>query len=275
MQEKLKHKNPYYPDIPIFLVLIPIINSINYYLTYSNIQLNSFLVLTFSIDTVQGYLAWLGIRQLILYFDEKLPYQRAPLKRIIIQLISTLVLGLLIISGATELVSWIAKGESAPIHFYTRDLFIISIWFFVINGFYIGLHYYREWQTLEDLRHKENRLKSRGFIVKHGDKNLKIGFEDLFGFYVDGSYIVACSTKGKRYYLDQSQSLNKVEEVLPGKFFFRLNRQFILHRQMVSGFKRAENGKINVLVENTRHFPPEISVSRTKAPLFKSWLQQE
>jgi hypothetical protein len=87
MQEEPKNTNPYYPDIPLFLGLIPIINAFNYYLTYSNIQLDSHLLLTFSIDTVQGYLAWVGIRYLILYFDDQLPYHRAPLKRIMIQLI--------------------------------------------------------------------------------------------------------------------------------------------------------------------------------------------
>ncbi len=267
--------NPYHPDIHIFLIIIPFISAFNYYLTYSNIQLNGFLLLTFSIDTVQGYLAWLGVRYFILFLDKKKPYQEGPLQRIVLQLISTSAIGLVIISLLTELVSWLAKGEAAPLHFYTRDLFIIGIWFFVVNGIYIGLHYYHQWRRSEVQRKEESRIKSEGFIVKHGKKDIKLSFTDLVGFYVDDNYVVACDTSGKKYYLDQSQSLNSVEKTVPGELFFRLNRQYILHRQLITGFRRAENGKIQVLLIDTSAFPPEIPVSRTKAPVFKEWFKPD
>lgn len=41
------------PDIPLFLLLIPFIAVFNYWLTYSNIKFNWFLLITFTIDTVQ------------------------------------------------------------------------------------------------------------------------------------------------------------------------------------------------------------------------------
>ncbi len=45
-------ESPYFPDIHVFLTLIPLISAFNYYLTYSNIRFNWFLILTFLIDTV-------------------------------------------------------------------------------------------------------------------------------------------------------------------------------------------------------------------------------
>ena len=54
-----------YRDVPLFLVLIPCINALNYYLTYSHIAFNWHTVLTFTIDTLQGYAAWLAIRAII------------------------------------------------------------------------------------------------------------------------------------------------------------------------------------------------------------------
>ncbi|MDQ4140927.1 MAG: hypothetical protein M3142_10425, partial [Bacteroidota bacterium] len=79
MPEKRNSPNPYYPDVVLFLILIPFISAFNYYLTYTNIRLNWFLLLTFSIDTVQGYLAWLGVRYFVLYLDKKnaLPERRS------------------------------------------------------------------------------------------------------------------------------------------------------------------------------------------------------
>jgi len=285
---KRNSPNPYYPDMGMFLILIPFISAINYYLTYSNIRLDWFLLLTFTIDTVQGYFAWLGVRYFILYLDKKLPFHKGALRRIIWQQIGVLFIGLLIISFQTELVSWIAKGKPAPLTFYTLDLFIIGIWFFVVNGVYIGLHYYHQWQKAESRQLQENDVqetlsqqillqenysKVRGLVVRIGKQDTRLSYEELAGFYVDDVYVVACHLEGKKYYLDQS--LDKIEKSLPGGVFFRLNRKFILHQQMVSGFKRAEHGKLQVLLHKHECFPSEIPVSRTKAPAFKSWFQPE
>ncbi|MGZ5221606.1 MAG: hypothetical protein ACXWC7_16075, partial [Chitinophagaceae bacterium] len=86
-----------YNDVRFFLVAIAFISAFNYYLTWSNIRLNWFLVLTYTIDTVQGWIAWWAIRSIIIYLDKRLPYTHRPMKRIVIQLVITSVVGLLII----------------------------------------------------------------------------------------------------------------------------------------------------------------------------------
>jgi len=263
--------NPYHPDVALFLILIPFISAFNYYLTYSSIQLNAFLLLTFTIDTVQGYCAWWAVRSFLFYLDKKWPYEKGLVKRIVFQLFSTLVIGLFIISILTELVSLIAKGKPAPLQFYTIDLFIISIWFFVINGIYLGLHFYHLYKVSEEARQRENQIRSEGLFVKQGKQDIRLSFEELEGFYVDEDYAVASQLGGKKYYLNQS--LDKIEETLPVASFYRLNRQYIVHRQIISGFKRSDNGKILVMLQNTTNLPAEIPVSRLKAPAFKGWFQ--
>src|SRR6188474_3102479 len=128
-----------YNDIKFFLIAIAFISAFNYYLTYTNIRFNWFLVLTYTIDTVQGWLAWWAVRSIIIYLDKKLPYTDRPLKRILVQLSVTTIAGLLVIILLTELVSWIARGRALPLSFYLFDIFIITIWFIVINGIYIGM----------------------------------------------------------------------------------------------------------------------------------------
>src|SRR5678815_1277735 len=105
---------PKYNDVKFFLIAIAFISAFNYYLTWHNIKLNWFLILTYTIDTVQGWLAWWAVRSIIIYLDKKLPYTHRPAKRIIIQCLLTTVAGLLIIILLTELVSFIAKGRLAP-----------------------------------------------------------------------------------------------------------------------------------------------------------------
>ena len=273
MAQKTPQKNLYTLDVKLFLVLIPFISAINYYLTYSNIQLSWFLFITFTIDTLQGYAAWWVARQFILFLDRKWPYETGGLSRILVQLFGTLFIGLAVISILTELVSWTAKGKAAPISFYTVDLFIIGIWFFVINGIYVGLYYYNLWQHSVAQREEDNRIKAEGLMVKSGKQEIKLGFEEVGGFTLDSEYVVVSHLSGKKFYIDQS--LDKVEKLLPTSLFFRLNRQFILHRQIITGFMKGDNGKIIVLSSKPESFPNEIPVSRIKAPAFKAWFRTE
>lgn len=270
MSETQSFKQRYHPDIAIFLILIPFISAFNYYLTYTNIQFNRFLILTFTIDTVQGYMAWWAVRWFILFLDRKFSFHRSFVWRIVLQIPSTLIIGLAIISLTTEMVSWIARGTPAPRHFYFVDLFIISIWFFVINGIYIGLYFYNEWKRAIGRKgyHLNNKLS--GIVVKQGKMDLKVGYESIAGFYVDGEYAVVVTMEGRQYYIDQS--LNQQEKEIPSELFFRLNRQYLVNRQIVSGFKRHENGKLVVMISHSM-LPREIQVSRTKAPAFKGWFR--
>ncbi len=123
-----------YNDIRFFLVAIPFISAFNYYLTWSNIHLNWFLVFTYIIDTTQGWLAWWAVRSIIIRLDEKMPYTNDPFRRILVQVLVTTITGLAIIALATELVSWIVRGRPALPNFYLFDIFILVIWFLVING---------------------------------------------------------------------------------------------------------------------------------------------
>ncbi|MFS4449013.1 LytTR family transcriptional regulator DNA-binding domain-containing protein [Maribacter sp. 2307UL18-2] len=184
---------------------------------------------------------------------------------------TTMFLGLAIISFLTELSSFIAKGERAPLHFYTVDLIIIGIWFFFINAIYLGLYYYNQWKKTEKKIADEKKLKADGFIVKLGKKDLKLDFESLAGFFVDEEYTIAQDIGGKRFYLDDS--LERIENSVPADAFFRLNRKYIINRNMISGFQRIENGKILVLLHENEFFPIKISVSRLKAPSFKRWFR--
>jgi hypothetical protein len=262
-----------YHDVKFFLIAIAFISAFNYYLTWSNIRLNWFLVLTYTIDTVQGWIAWWAIRSIIIYLDKRLPYTHRPLKRIVTQLVITSLAGLVIIILLTELVSWIARGRPALLNFYLFDIFIILIWFFVINGIYIGMHYYGEWKQSEIQRLEEKKVRTGGLSVRHGKQNLLVSFSDILGFYADEGYIVLLTWNNKKYFLDKS--LDKIEEALPGESFFRLNRQYIVNRKALAGFKRTGDGKLDVLVNAVDDFPKSIQVSRIRAVPFKNWFQPE
>ncbi|GGF21376.1 LytTR family DNA-binding domain-containing protein [Echinicola rosea] len=260
----------YYPDIAIFLILIPVISAINYYLTYPKIEFNWYLVFRYTIDTLQGYVAWLAVRKLIFYLDLKLPYQEGLLKRILWQWITTTLLGLFIIGASTEILSLIVKNQTAPLDFYTIDMVIIGTWFFLINAIYLALFYYNTLKNTESKLVAEKKMKAKGFKVQKGKRELVLDFENLSGFYVDSEYTTIIDSKGNSYYT--KESLNSIIKQIPEDIFFRLNRKFILNRATIEGFERIENGKLSILTKDNNAFPTKITVSRDKAPLFKKWL---
>lgn len=260
-----------YHDVKFFLIAIAFISAFNYYLTYNGIRLNWFLVLTYTLDTVQGWLAWWAVRSIIIYLDKRMPYTDRPLKRILTQVAVTTVAGLGVIIVLTELVSLIARGRMVPASFYLFDVPIIMIWFFVINGIYIGMHYYSEWKQSEMHRMEEKKVRIEGFTVKHGRQNLAIPFGDVMAFYTEGGYSVLLTWDNRKFFPDKS--LDRIEEGLPGELFFRLNRQYIVHRNALTGFKRTGDGKLDVLVKAAENFPATIQVSRTRAVSFKNWFQ--
>jgi hypothetical protein len=269
----LKSRPYHYNDVRLFLILIPLIAAINYYLTYVDVQLNWRLVFTYLIDVQQGYVAILCVRAIIIYLDRIYPYTRNAARRVLLQATVTTIVGDAVIIIQTLIMNYFFGRKPFPMSFFTLDMVIISIWFLVVNGIYVALHYYTEWQNAEARRKEEQIIRAGGFQVKFGKKDLMIPFAEIAAFTIENEYSVLASTEPRNYYLDES--LDTVEKKLPSELFFRLNRQFIVHRQIVSGFDRAENGKINVLVTSTSQFPESIPVSRLKAPAFKSWFQPE
>ena len=68
----MKDPKQHTSEIKFFLLLIPIINVFNYYLTYNTISLSWRTLLTFSIDTLEGYAAWAAVHFIILYLDKSI-----------------------------------------------------------------------------------------------------------------------------------------------------------------------------------------------------------
>ncbi len=269
MKESKRHAS----EIKLFLLLIPLINVFNYYLTYNNISLSWRTLLTFSIDTLEGYAAWAAVHFIILYLDQRMPFHENVLKRLIVQIITTLFIGMFIIIALTVIIHYALTEGPMPVSFFSYDIFIISVWFLVINGIYIAIHFYSEWRISESKRVEENKIKKGGLNVKSGKQELFLNYGDIAGFNVDGDYIICYSMDGKKFLLDQS--MDKLEKFLPTSSFFRLNRQTLIHRQIVSGFEKDVNGKLNILIKSHSSISSPLNVSRTRASSFKTWFQAE
>lgn len=260
-----------YRDVLLFLILIPLINTINYHLTYAHIRWDWYTYTTYFIDTAQGYISWWFLREIVLWLDKKLPYQKAFARRIAIQLVLTnlVVQGFIIL--ATEGINALFGDKPLPSNFYTYNLFIFFIWILVINGIYIAMYFHHQWQNTQQLRQKDRQLRSRGFEVQLGNTIRNVPFNEIAFIFVDEGATTLRTTDGKTYILDRS--LNKVMPGLPEEDFFRLNRKYIVHRNAIKGYHKDVNGKLLVRLTGEPGESPPITVSRISAPGFKTWFR--
>lgn len=261
----------YWPDIPLFLVIIPLIAAFNYYLTYTDIRLNGYHLLRFTVDSLQGYLAWLVVRHLIIKLDKLLPYEGGMCKRLWVQFPLITVSGLLVIGVSTEILSILVVGKTAPLNFYTFDLVIISFWFLFINAFYTGLYFFLK--TKDKLNNHESLAENKTSVrlkVSSGNRSLFLKESDISYIYRDGEYSVICTVDDRQFLL--SESLHRLHEELSEALFFRANRSIIVHRNVISGFQKMENRKLLLLLDGVTSYSP-IYVSRSRAPEFRMWFE--
>ena len=245
--------------------IIPFINTINYYLTYTSMALTPFFFLTYSIDTVQGWIAWYAGRAVILRLDQYFPYEEGFVRRILIQVFCTNVVMLTLIALMTELVNAIGGDGPLPWSFYTENLVIFFIWILVFNGIYVSIHFYRSG------RQGITRPAEVKIVAKRGRQKVFLEETDILFFRSESDLITATDRTGKTYYLDQS--LKQLEEMV-SPLFFRANRQFLIHPGSVDRFQSGDHGKIRLWIKTPGSESTEISVSRPKAATFRKWIQR-
>lgn len=118
---------------------------------------------------------------------------------------------------------------------------------------------------LSQIRPKEYRSR---FFLPYRDGYRKVNVEDIAFFYTHLNMSYASLFNGEKVMVPQT--LETLEQELEPKNFFRVNRQYILHVNSIEKVHNFFNGKLKLTVKNCTD--TDIVVSRTKAPLFKMWL---
>lgn len=106
------------------------------------------------------------------------------------------------------------------------------------------------------------------FLIVHRDGYKTVLAEDILYFYTELGISKAMLNTG--IVENIPQTLEELEKQLDPKFFFRANRQFIIHIDSVKQILNHFNGKLKL--ELRKHPEMEVIVSREKASVFKSWM---
>ena len=123
------------------------------------------------------------------------------------------------------------------------------------------------------LPEKESKTEmSNSLIVGMGAKKHQINYDDIVCFYSNTKTTFLVTKNEKEFIHDES--LERINLVVPKKRFFRVNRQFIVSRDIISAYKADENGKIKLELKTVNGLPSNISVSRLKAHAFRAWMKK-
>lgn len=112
-----------------------------------------------------------------------------------------------------------------------------------------------------------NQYKTR-FIVKVGETIDTVQTNEIHHFETRESLSFLVTNTGKRYIIEYT--LDQLEELLPPKDFFRINRKIIIHIQAIEKVKTYFNSRLSVTA-NKLEGDSQI-VSRERVIEFKKWL---
>jgi DNA-binding LytR/AlgR family response regulator len=125
-------------------------------------------------------------------------------------------------------------------------------------------------QSLANPQQVKQQYKEK-FIVNARNQWVPINVSDIACFTKEAiNYLYMFN--GEKFMLDFT-SLEDVEELLDTKYFYRANRQYIIHIDAIKSVKPTEDGKLTIRLKEPLH-KMEIDMSRLKAPTFKKWLDR-
>jgi DNA-binding LytR/AlgR family response regulator len=116
-----------------------------------------------------------------------------------------------------------------------------------------------------------NANRKTRFIVKWGTDNIALPVNDIALFNTKNKVVFAIDKSGKKYIIDKT--MIELENELDNKFFFRVNRQYIVNINYIKGFSIYERVKLEIEL-TLPDFNDVIIVSQDTATIFKNWISQ-
>lgn len=114
-------------------------------------------------------------------------------------------------------------------------------------------------------QHPQKKYKER-FLTLHRNTLVPVMQNDIAFFHKEE--LIYLHTMANERYISDQQTMDEIEGLLNPEFFFRVNRQYIIHIQSIGRIKTTHKG---LTVQLKSPFNNEIDISREKASAFKNW----
>ena len=124
-----------------------------------------------------------------------------------------------------------------------------------------------DFEALINFFHNKITYQER-FIVRYAQKIKSIKTEDIAYFYIESENVFLCTTNQKNYSIDYS--LDKLENLVNPKIFFRVNRQFIVNITAIENMYALSKSRIKLELQPNPD--RDVIVSYNRMSDFKKWL---
>lgn len=121
---------------------------------------------------------------------------------------------------------------------------------------------------LKSVTEKQEKQFRTRFLISGTKRFYTIQVTDIAYFYSEDKVTFAVTEDGKEHIVDFP--LNKLEEQLDGRLFFRANRQFIVSADSIKSIESYFHGK--VVLKVSPPFNGTIIISKEKISPLKMWL---
>jgi len=114
----------------------------------------------------------------------------------------------------------------------------------------------------------QNPSDEKRFLIRLGHSIRLVEIKDVAYFYTKDKITFLITKTGKRYPIDYS--LEKLEDIVNTKKFFRINRQFIINLDAITEMITYSKSRVKIQLDPSCDLDTIVSTERS--PLFKKWL---
>lgn len=108
------------------------------------------------------------------------------------------------------------------------------------------------------------------FVIKIGEHIKTVSVDSVFYFISQDKMTYLVTNDGKRYIVDFT--LDRVEEMLNPKIFYRINRKIIIHDQSIEDIVSFSNSRLKLFLGHCDN--QDTIVARERVSDFKEWLDR-
>lgn len=121
------------------------------------------------------------------------------------------------------------------------------------------------------IRQLQPQIKER-FLVQVGEQYRSIPASSISCFFILERNTFILTDQGKSYPIEYS--LDKVEQIVNPKLFFRVNRHFIVNFHAIREIIKYSSHRLKIMLNSDKEPETEIIVSRERVSEFKEWLNR-
>lgn len=129
-----------------------------------------------------------------------------------------------------------------------------------------------DYTKLENIIRQLQPATKERFLIKVGEHYRSVPTSSIYTFYILERSAFILTDKGKNYPVDYS--LDKIEQMVDPKLFFRVNRNFIVNFHAIRDIIIYSSSRLKLILHNRTEKDDDILVSRERVAVFKEWMDR-